>query len=349
MSKCFLLRSGSHTLIAILSATVLVGAAAGARAQPRNHATNVASADLTGTAPAPAVFFTINEVLAHRAGRVETSGDGSGRDVASTTRETDPSSQSLPSSPLPSGPFGLAEFRAPAGALWSKWHGVQIDIAHDLTVMAQCRSAPDHCASRAAERFNALIDKARRHNGRERLASVNAAVNNAIRYMSDLEQYGVVDLWSSPLATFTTGRGDCEDYAIAKYVALREAGVAAEDVRLLLVHDQTAREDHAVVAARQDGHWLILDNRFLLLPQDREMWNFVPVYAMDQNGVSLLARPYQRNLVADADQHVLASNKTILTSNRIIAALHKNNNQSGATAGVLLEAGNIADAKLLGA
>ena len=45
--------------------------------------------------------------------------------------------------------------------------------------------------------------------------------------MSDLAQWGVIDRWSAPLETFTTGRGDCEDYAIAKYVALTAAGVAA--------------------------------------------------------------------------------------------------------------------------
>ena len=41
--------------------------------------------------------------------------------------------------------------------------------------------------------------------------------------MSDLAQYGEIDVWSSPLLTFTTGRGDCEDYAIAKFVALHQA------------------------------------------------------------------------------------------------------------------------------
>jgi predicted transglutaminase-like cysteine proteinase len=45
--------------------------------------------------------------------------------------------------------------------------------------------------------------------------------------VSDLAQYGVTELWASPLTTFAAGAGDCEDYAIAKYVALRQAGMAA--------------------------------------------------------------------------------------------------------------------------
>ena len=36
--------------------------------------------------------------------------------------------------------------------------------------------------------------------------------------------------------TFNTGAGDCEDYAIAKYVALQTAGISAEDLRIVVVH-----------------------------------------------------------------------------------------------------------------
>ena len=67
----------------------------------------------------------------------------------------------------------------------------------------------------------------RARDGRARLGEINRAINLAIRPMSDLAQYGEIDVWSSPLVTFAHGAGDCEDYAIAKFVALRLAGIAA--------------------------------------------------------------------------------------------------------------------------
>ncbi len=79
--------------------------------------------------------------------------------------------------------------------------------------------------------------------------------------MSDLAQWGVPDRWIAPLMTFTTGRGNCKDYAIAKYVALREAGVADDDVRLVILRNLAAGEDQAVVAVRLDRNWIMLDNR----------------------------------------------------------------------------------------
>jgi predicted transglutaminase-like cysteine proteinase len=103
--------------------------------------------------------------------------------------------------------------------------------------------------------------------------------------MSDLAQWGVEDRWTAPLATLTTGFGDCEDYAIAKYVALVEAGVAAEDVRLIIARDLVRGGGHAVVAVRLDGRWIMLDNRWQALADDGEMRRLIPLFVLDREGV----------------------------------------------------------------
>jgi hypothetical protein len=115
-----------------------------------------------------------------------------------------------------------------------------------------------------------------------------------IRYVSDFAQHGEADRWSAPLATFATGKGDCEDYAIAKYAALRETGFPEADMRLLLVRDRTVRQDHAVLAARLDGRWLILDNRWSNLREDNGELNFTPLFAINHDGVQLFAKPYAK-------------------------------------------------------
>lgn len=103
--------------------------------------------------------------------------------------------------------------------------------------------------------------------------------------MSDLAQYGQIDVWSSPLVTFTSGAGDCEDYAIAKMVALRMAGVSTEDIRLVVLRDVLRGEDHAVVLARLDGHWLTLDNRRLAMIEDIDVRNHRPLFVIGDSGV----------------------------------------------------------------
>ena len=54
-----------------------------------------------------------------------------------------------------------------------------------------------------------------------------------------------------------SGKGDCEDYAIAGYNTLTEAGFPHDDLQLVLVRDRAIQQDHAVLAAHLDGQWLI--------------------------------------------------------------------------------------------
>ena len=83
----------------------------------------------------------------------------------------------------------------------------------------------------------------------------------------------------------STGSGDCKDYAIAKYVALMEAGIAEENLRLVIVRDLALGEDHAIVATRLGQDWIMLDNRWLTLVQDVKMRRVVPLFVLDRDGL----------------------------------------------------------------
>jgi predicted transglutaminase-like cysteine proteinase len=185
-------------------------------------------------------------------------------------------------------PFGLDARPVTEGEVLTKWSGVLADIRTESDILTRCREAAEPCPA-AAQKFLGVIAEGRAHEGRARIGIINRAINLAIRPTSDLAQWGVVDRWSAPLETLTTGRGDCEDYAIAKYVALTEAGVSADDVKLIIVRDLGNGEDHAVVAARLDGKWIVLDNRRLTLVEDTEMPHTLPLFALDHDGVRQFA------------------------------------------------------------
>ena len=179
-------------------------------------------------------------------------------------------------------PFGLAAAVVSAGTLQEKWLGLARKLDDERVQLALCDGDRAHCASEAALRFLAIVDSARARDGRARFGEINRAINLAIHPMSDLAQYGEIDVWSSPLVTFYRGAGDCEDYAIAKFVALREAGVATEDLRIVIMRDTLLGEDHAVAAARLDGHWLMLDNRRMAMMEDLSVRNYRPLFVFDE-------------------------------------------------------------------
>jgi predicted transglutaminase-like cysteine proteinase len=262
---------------------------------------------------APARFFTINEVLAKR-GRATT--------PAVQLAAIDPKDQVSDTERLKipamrgEEPFGLYAFKAPEGLLWTKWRKVEGEIQAAAPALSRCRAEPAQCTPGAA-RFVAIVKLAEARRGQARLKLVNEKVNDAIRYTSDSVQWGVADLWSAPIdvnhkGSFDTGLGDCEDYAIAKYVALREAGVPAKDLRVLLVRDNVVRLGHAVLAARDDGRWLIMDNRFSQLLEENDARFLSPLFALDNEGVKLFAAPYtQQN-----DQAVIVGAAAVIPERR---------------------------------
>lgn len=259
-------------------------------------------------APAPVRFFTIKDVLAKHDGGVLSS---STPRLASVTDGEITSDIANPATSLPQTsdePFGLYVFRAPEGVLWTKWKATRDTMLSENEQLDHCRQSADDCST-VASRFLSIVRAASVLPGRERIARINVAVNDAVRYVSDTVQHGVADRWSSPLATLASGQGDCEDYAILKYAALREAGFAESDLRLLLVRDRAVGQDHAVLAVRLDAHWLVLDNRRATLFDTADLRHFLPLFALDDRGVNLFAAPYAGRVLHESETDMMpASN-----------------------------------------
>jgi predicted transglutaminase-like cysteine proteinase len=170
----------------------------------------------------------------------------------------------------------------------AKWMDVLARIDSEGETLAACRASPDAC-SPAARRLLQIVELGRRREGRARLGEINRAVNLSIRATSDLSQYGVDDFWSPPLATLEKGAGDCEDYAILKYLALREAGVSPDDLRLLIVSYPRRRTMHAVLAVHWDEEWLLLDNLTMVMVNSLEATQYLTLIAFDYQAMTTFA------------------------------------------------------------
>jgi predicted transglutaminase-like cysteine proteinase len=177
--------------------------------------------------------------------------------------------------------FGM-ETEPVAGKVAAKWRAVEADIDREQQVLARCR-AQKACPVVAQNLLDIVAEGADR-SGVARVGLINRAVDLAITPTSDEAQWGAADHWSPPFETLQTHRGDCEDYAIVKYVALLQAGLSHDDVKIVILRNLLPMEDHAAVAARVDGQWLILDNRRLALVRDTEMVRSIPKFVLDEGG-----------------------------------------------------------------
>src|SRR5450631_1601846 len=205
------------------------------------------------------------------------------------------------------------------GGSSAKWADLQSRIRADKETLAACRSGDRPCPA-AARRFLSVIEQGRKRQGRALLGEINRAINLSIRPMSDLAQYGVEDYWAAPLEALSSGAGDCEDYAIAKYVALEESGIAPVDLQLEIVRDVEHQATHAVVTVRYKDEWLILDNRTLMIVNAEET-HYYPLLALDHQGVRTFATEVARRQAIKAA--VFVSNRqddrtTTISSNLAI-------------------------------
>ena len=144
--------------------------------------------------------------------------------------------------PFDMGKLDLARFVARRGPTWREWQKIIANVEAEMRELAKCRTEPDHCNA-AERRFETIVKEARSKNGRAKIEFVNERVNGEIRYEPDTAQWGVEDAWSLPIdvnkeGSLNTGVGDCEDYVLAKYAALHQAGGA----RRKLAHGAGARQ-----------------------------------------------------------------------------------------------------------
>lgn len=181
-------------------------------------------------------------------------------------------------------PFGLHAVTVREGPLPARWREVEDRLREENDVLERCGEDIAACPW-TARRFLMLVSAAGASRGRRRIGIINRAINLAIRPASDWSQWSVPDRWSTPLETLSRGRGDCEDYAIAKYQALLRAGLRPQDVRLVIVHLNPVDEDHAMVAVRLDGDWVMLDNRRFALIRDISLRGIRPMFVLDHDGV----------------------------------------------------------------
>jgi len=121
------------------------------------------------------------------------------------------------------------------------------------------------------------------------LRVVNQIINQQ-RYVEDFKNWGIRDYWSRPNEFLAKG-GDCEDFALAKYVLLRQAGMPVEHMRVLVLHDTARNVAHAVLLVATADQTLVLDNLNDHPVTLSEVPHYRPIYSLNGSAVWLHLSP----------------------------------------------------------
>lgn len=116
----------------------------------------------------------------------------------------------------------------------------------------------------------------------EKVTAVNTYYNK-VRYIEDKNNWGSSDYWATPVE-FTSKGGDCEDYVIAKYSALKALGVAENKMRMVVLQDTWKGIPHAILVVYTEEGAKFLDNQFKEVKNVEGFTRYQPVYSINRNG-----------------------------------------------------------------
>jgi predicted transglutaminase-like cysteine proteinase len=136
--------------------------------------------------------------------------------------------------------------------------------------------------------INELLDDLRDQGIEKQLAEVNRFFNQ-FEYQEDHLHWGQQDYWATPNEFIGTHKGDCEDFVIAKYFALRKLGVP--DERLYLTYVKALRQNvaHMVLSYFPTPSSIpqILDNYNPLIVSADRRKDLLPVYSFNAKSLFL--------------------------------------------------------------
>ncbi len=182
--------------------------------------------------------------------------------------------------------LGAMALPIPGGDLARKWDAVMARWEADRLRIEQCKTEP--CTHAGARKWLEIQDRAAERSGSDQLSFVHAAINRSIAYATDFQIFAEADYWASPMEVMERA-GDCEDYAIAKYLMLRSLGVDAADMKLVAIFETFSGQYHAILSVRHEGEWVFLDNKRGTVTAAKDYTNTRPVATIDAvNGQSML-------------------------------------------------------------
>lgn len=170
--------------------------------------------------------------------------------------------------------FGTREIASSNLKLFPKWRGV----------VERFNEEKGNCFSPLCDQeyWRKVIEDLAGADRMDQITTINREMNERL-YIIDPINWGVPDYWATPFQ-FRRKNGDCEDYAIAKFMALRALGFDNSELRIVVLNDLNLGIAHAILVVYIDGKALVLDNQIKTVVPAESIRHYQPVYSINENG-----------------------------------------------------------------
>ncbi len=178
------------------------------------------------------------------------------------------------------GLFGSLEFKSNSLKALPQWRRVLASFPGERAAFDRCLADTTLCTNPILKNWRQLVHSAAKLTPRKQLTAVNEFFNRW-PYRHDAELYGRSEYWATP-QEFMARSGDCEDYAIVKFFALRALGFGRDALRIVVLKDRIRGIGHAVLAVYLADDILILDSLSSLILSHSKYRHYVPQVSMTE-------------------------------------------------------------------
>ena len=190
------------------------------------------------------------------------------------------------SAPIPSF-FNTKELQSSDLKAFTKWTGALARFAEFRKSKKPlvCGPGPGEVKICGDPEWLAFLKEVKPHNRLDQVRLINARMNKA-KYIQDQSNWGQSDYWETPYE-FMARFGDCEDYAIIKYLSLRMLGWDEQDLRVVAVKDLNLKVGHAVLIVYMTAKSgaripLLLDNQIPDVVKASSIRHYQPVFSINE-------------------------------------------------------------------
>lgn len=170
---------------------------------------------------------------------------------------------------------------------FTKWRGALARYSKEKMENRRNTCATGHLNMCSYGDWMAFLKKLEPFDTFTQMRYVNAKMNEAT-YITDEVNWNKRDFWATPFE-FMSRFGDCEDYAIVKYLSLKHLNFKEANLRVVALKDLNLRVGHAILIVfhkhpktGEDIAW-VLDNQIRDVADARSIHHYLPVFSINKN------------------------------------------------------------------
>ncbi len=174
--------------------------------------------------------------------------------------------------------FNSVEVRSMNFKPFKKWNGMLRRYAKETAEQERDGCKSSRFTECNYDKWMEFLQSVSEKDRLPQLISVNYHMNKS-RYITDIVNWGKRDYWATPNEFFAKS-GDCEDYAIAKFMSLRKLGFREDQLRVVAVKDMNLKTGHAVLVVFLDDKTYLLDNQIKNVVESHRVRHYKPVFSI---------------------------------------------------------------------